>query len=140
MHPRFPALGASYMSLLRILIGSLCCSHLLRLARVITLVLVLRTSFGNRSKLWINFSFTIQGWIAAARLEEVTGRMQAARNTIMKGTEVCSKNEDVWLEAIRLQVCISVNVVHCTNSDIHRPLNSFFCGLQFAGAPNGLFR
>lgn len=31
--------------------------------------------------------------------------MQAARNTIMKGTEVCSKNEDVWLEAIRLQVC-----------------------------------
>lgn len=45
------------------------------------------------------------GWIAAARLEEVTGRMQAARNTIIKGTEVCSKNEDVWLEAIRLQVC-----------------------------------
>ncbi|KAJ7389286.1 Pre-mRNA-processing factor 6 [Desmophyllum pertusum] len=43
------------------------------------------------------------GWIAAARLEEVTGRMQAARNTIIKGTEVCSKNEDVWLEAIRLQ-------------------------------------
>lgn len=43
------------------------------------------------------------GWIAAARLEEVTGRMQAARNTIMKGSEVCSKNEDVWLEAIRLQ-------------------------------------
>ncbi|KAL9962298.1 hypothetical protein ACROYT_G031386 [Oculina patagonica] len=43
------------------------------------------------------------GWIAAARLEEVTGRMQAARNTIVKGTEVCSKNEDVWLEAIRLQ-------------------------------------
>lgn len=43
------------------------------------------------------------GWIAAARLEEVTGRMQAARNTIMKATEVCPKNEDVWLEAIRLQ-------------------------------------
>ncbi|RMX50454.1 hypothetical protein pdam_00018315 [Pocillopora damicornis] len=46
---------------------------------------------------------SLVGWIAAARLEEVTGRMQAARNTIMKGTEVCSKNEDVWLEAIRLQ-------------------------------------
>ena len=30
--------------------------------------------------------------------------MQAARNTIVKGTEVCPKNEDVWLEAIRLQV------------------------------------
>ena len=35
---RFPALGNSYMYLLRILIGSLCCLHLLRLARVITLV------------------------------------------------------------------------------------------------------
>ena len=43
------------------------------------------------------------GWIAAARLEEVTGRMQSARNIIMKGTEVCSKDEDVWLEAVRLQ-------------------------------------
>ena len=44
------------------------------------------------------------GWIAAARLEEVTGRMQTARNTIMRGCEVCPKNEDVWLEAVRLQV------------------------------------
>ena len=75
----------------------------------------------------INYSFPIQGWIAAARLEEVTGGMQAARNTIMKGTEVCSKNEDVWLEAIRLQVCISVNFirVNCTNLDINGPLNCF---------------
>ena len=46
------------------------------------------------------------GWIAAARLEEVTGRMQTARNTIMKGCEVCPKNEDVWLEAVRLQVSL----------------------------------
>jgi hypothetical protein len=23
----------------------------------------------------------------------------------MKGTDVCSKNEDIWLEAVRLQVC-----------------------------------
>ena len=42
---RFPALGASYMYLLRILIGSLCCLHLLRLARVTTMVL--RHSIGN---------------------------------------------------------------------------------------------
>ncbi|XP_035659533.1 pre-mRNA-processing factor 6-like [Branchiostoma floridae] len=42
-------------------------------------------------------------WIASARLEEVTGKVQAARNIIMKGTEVCQKSEDVWLEAIRLQ-------------------------------------
>ncbi len=41
--------------------------------------------------------------IASARLEEVTGRLQAARNLIMKGVEVCHRSEDVWLEAARLQ-------------------------------------
>lgn len=30
--------------------------------------------------------------------------MQAARNIITKGTEVCPNNEDLWLEATRLQV------------------------------------
>ena len=30
-------------------------------------------------------------WIASARLEEVTGKLQAARNIIMKGTEMCPK-------------------------------------------------
>lgn len=41
-------------------------------------------------------------WIASARLEEVTGKVQAARNLIMKGCEECPKSEDVWLEAARL--------------------------------------
>ncbi|XP_064597243.1 pre-mRNA-processing factor 6-like [Liolophura sinensis] len=41
-------------------------------------------------------------WIASARLEEVTGKLQAARNLIMKGCEECPKSEDVWLEAARL--------------------------------------
>jgi len=30
-------------------------------------------------------------WIASARLEEVTGKVQVARNIIMKGTEMCPK-------------------------------------------------
>lgn len=42
------------------------------------------------------------GWIAAARLEEVAGKIQAARQFIKKGCEECPKNEDVWLEACRL--------------------------------------
>ena len=46
------------------------------------------------------------GWVAAARLEEVTGRIQMARNIIIRGCYVCSKNEDVWLESARLQVTI----------------------------------
>ena len=45
-------------------------------------------------------------WIASARLEEVTGKLQAARNLIMKGCEECPKSEDVWLEAARLMVTI----------------------------------
>lgn len=33
-------------------------------------------------------------WIASARLEEVTGKLQVARNLIMKGTEMCVKVKD----------------------------------------------
>lgn len=47
-------------------------------------------------------------WIASARLEEVTGKIQAARNLIMRGCEECPKSEDVWLEGARLMVR------HCT--------------------------
>lgn len=42
------------------------------------------------------------GWIAAARLEEVAGKIVAARALILRGTTHCPKNEDVWLEAMRL--------------------------------------
>jgi pre-mRNA-processing factor 6 len=42
------------------------------------------------------------GWIAAARLEEVAGKMAAARDIINKGCENCPKSEDVWLDAARL--------------------------------------
>ncbi|KAJ0052254.1 hypothetical protein Pint_02218 [Pistacia integerrima] len=42
------------------------------------------------------------GWIAAARLEEVAGKIAAARQLIQRGCEECPKNEDVWLEACRL--------------------------------------
>ncbi|KAK7262264.1 hypothetical protein RJT34_29830 [Clitoria ternatea] len=42
------------------------------------------------------------GWIAAARLEELAGKLQVARQLIQRGCEECLKNEDVWLEACRL--------------------------------------
>ncbi|KAI3852397.1 hypothetical protein MKX03_018877 [Papaver bracteatum] len=42
------------------------------------------------------------GWIAAARLEEVAGKVQDARKLIRKGCEECPKSEDVWSEACRL--------------------------------------
>lgn len=42
-------------------------------------------------------------WIASARLEEVTGKVQMARNLIMRGCEMNPQSEDLWLEAARLQ-------------------------------------
>ncbi|EPQ11240.1 Pre-mRNA-processing factor 6 [Myotis brandtii] len=45
----------------------------------------------------------LPAWIASACLEEVTRKLQVARNLIMKGTEMCPKSEDVLLEAARLQ-------------------------------------
>lgn len=42
------------------------------------------------------------GWIAAARLEEVAGKVQAARALVQRGCEECPGSEDVWLEACRL--------------------------------------
>ncbi|OJJ43306.1 hypothetical protein ASPZODRAFT_28606 [Penicilliopsis zonata CBS 506.65] len=42
------------------------------------------------------------GWIALARLEEIAGKIVAARNVIARGCELCSKSEDAWLENIRL--------------------------------------
>ncbi|OQR95491.1 pre-mRNA-processing factor [Thraustotheca clavata] len=43
------------------------------------------------------------GWIAAARLEEVAGKLVQARSIIAQGCESCPTSEDVWLEAARLQ-------------------------------------
>lgn len=42
------------------------------------------------------------GWIAAARLEELAGKIAAARKTIDEGCRRCPKSEDAWLENIRL--------------------------------------
>lgn len=42
------------------------------------------------------------GWIAAARLEEVAGKMSAARSLAAEGCRRCPREEDVWLEAARL--------------------------------------
>jgi pre-mRNA-processing factor 6 len=42
------------------------------------------------------------GWIAAARLEELAGKIVAARSVIARGCEHCPKSEDAWLENIRL--------------------------------------
>jgi len=43
------------------------------------------------------------GWIAAARLEEVAGKLVQARQVIREGCRACPASEDVWLEAARLQ-------------------------------------
>ena len=42
------------------------------------------------------------GWIAAARLEELAGKIVAARGVIARGCAHCPKSEDAWLENIRV--------------------------------------
>lgn len=42
------------------------------------------------------------GWIAAARLEEVAGKMGKARQLLTQGIEMCPNSEDIFLEAIRM--------------------------------------
>jgi len=42
------------------------------------------------------------GWVAAARLEEVAGKLADAKALAAKGCELCPRSEDVWLEASRL--------------------------------------
>ena len=43
------------------------------------------------------------GWIALARLEEQVRLLSEARRVIRTGCEMCPGDEDVWLEAARLQ-------------------------------------
>ncbi|CAR25569.1 hypothetical protein ZYGR_0A01340 [Zygosaccharomyces rouxii] len=43
-----------------------------------------------------------EGWVAAARLEEKARKLKTARNIIEQGCLECPRNEDVWLENIRL--------------------------------------
>lgn len=48
-------------------------------------------------------------WIASARLEEVTGKLQVARNLIMKGTEMCPKVKLIVGFLLPLRIpCLSV--------------------------------
>lgn len=42
------------------------------------------------------------GWIAAARLEEIAGKMGKARQMLSHGIEMCPHSEDLHLEAIRM--------------------------------------
>ncbi|GFE54146.1 U5 snRNP-associated protein subunit [Babesia ovis] len=43
------------------------------------------------------------GWIAAARVEELAGKISSAREIIAQACEKCGDREDVWLEAARLE-------------------------------------
>jgi pre-mRNA-processing factor 6 len=43
------------------------------------------------------------GWIAAARLEEVSGNLQDAKVLVAMGLEHCPTAEDLWIAAVRLE-------------------------------------
>ncbi|SAM63062.1 probable pre-mRNA splicing factor prp1 [Ustilago bromivora] len=51
------------------------------------------------------------GWIAAARVEEVAGKMSKARKIITQGCQHCPRSEDIWLEAARLNTKENAKVI-----------------------------
>ncbi|KAL6561498.1 Protein STABILIZED1 [Orobanche minor] len=60
------------------------------------------------------------GWIAAARLEEMAGKLQAAQQLIKKGCEECPKSEDVWLEAIPNSVKLWMEAATLEQDDVNK--------------------
>jgi pre-mRNA-processing factor 6 len=51
------------------------------------------------------------GWIALARLEERAGKIVKARKIIARGCQNCGTNEDVWLEAARLNTPQNAKII-----------------------------
>jgi pre-mRNA-processing factor 6 len=51
------------------------------------------------------------GWIAAARLEHIAGKISTARKIMLKGCAACPKSEDVWLEAARLHTPENAKII-----------------------------
>ncbi|EST05808.1 PRP1 splicing factor, N-terminal [Kalmanozyma brasiliensis GHG001] len=51
------------------------------------------------------------GWIAAARVEEVAGKLSNARKIIQQGCDHCPRSEDIWLEAARLNTNENAKVI-----------------------------
>ena len=43
------------------------------------------------------------GWIAAARVDELAGKISAARETMERARDACPDQEDVWLESARIE-------------------------------------
>jgi pre-mRNA-processing factor 6 len=50
-------------------------------------------------------------WIAAARLENQSGKLGAARKLIAQGCQHCPKSEDIWLENIHLNSVQNAKVI-----------------------------
>ncbi|KAG5440598.1 hypothetical protein PCK2_000308 [Pneumocystis canis] len=71
------------------------------------------------------------GWMSAARVEIVAGKLQHARNIIAQGCKNCPTNEDIWIEAVGLnnvetgKLIIAEAVRHIPNS-IHLGCSEFF--------------
>ena len=51
------------------------------------------------------------GWVALARLEEAVRNLSEARRVARQGCEMCPEDEDVWLEAARLQTPANARLV-----------------------------
>lgn len=44
-----------------------------------------------------------KGWVAAARVEELDGKLAIARQILANAVDQCPTSEDIWYEAARLE-------------------------------------
>lgn len=44
-----------------------------------------------------------KGWVAAARVEELDGKLSLARSILANAVEYCPTSEDIWYEAARME-------------------------------------
>jgi pre-mRNA-processing factor 6 len=63
--------------------------------------LLLKSVITNNAK-------SASGWIAAARVEELDGKLEEARNIIAQGCNNCLDSDDIWIEAARLSVIFKI--------------------------------
>jgi len=67
-------------------------------------------------------SKNVAGWIAAARLEELDGKLSQAREVISQAAQNIFDSEDIWLEAARLhppeqaKIILAKGISHLPNS------------------------
>jgi pre-mRNA-processing factor 6 len=82
--------------------------------------------------------FHAPGWIAAARVEEFSNDMTAARNIIRNGCAKCPTSEDIWLEASRLsEPDVAKSILSSAIAKIPKSVKLYLAAADLEETPKG---